>query len=231
MYRRKTFTPYRRKLAKKPYYKKKATFRRKPYHKATVSKVALGASDRIMVKLPYSDVYTFSGSYNPSAQVWRTNSLFDPDLTNVGHQPLGFDQYSAFYQKYIVHGCEIRLDIRNDTAVSVKGVLCFSDTDSSSASVQVASEYKYATPFTIGPNSSNNRIVLKRYMSEKKLHGLKTIENQETQQALISATPTDVGLVWLKVEALDGTTAVKVYADVRIKYYAVMFDLLNPAQS
>lgn len=33
---------------------------------------------------------------------FRTNSLFDPDYTAVGHQPYGFDNWAAVYSKYEV---------------------------------------------------------------------------------------------------------------------------------
>lgn len=33
---------------------------------------------------------------------FRLNSLFDPDYTSTGHQPLGFDQWAAIYDKYCV---------------------------------------------------------------------------------------------------------------------------------
>lgn len=41
--------------------------------------------------------------------VWRLNSLFDPDLTGGTHQPYGMDQMAGLYDKYIVHKCRIEL--------------------------------------------------------------------------------------------------------------------------
>lgn len=34
--------------------------------------------------------------------VFRSNSIFDPDYTAVGHQPYGHDQYAAIYKNYRV---------------------------------------------------------------------------------------------------------------------------------
>lgn len=38
-------------------------------------------------------------------RVLRLNSLYDPDATGAGHQPYGYDQITAIYQKYKVHAC------------------------------------------------------------------------------------------------------------------------------
>lgn len=40
---------------------------------------------------------------------FRVNSLFDPDLTSAGKQPLGFDQYAAVFNRYRVE--RVRFDV------------------------------------------------------------------------------------------------------------------------
>lgn len=58
----------------------------------------------VKLGMKYSD--TFDTSLTTGAildQVFRANSLFDPDRTNTGHQPLEFDQYFALYNRYHVY--------------------------------------------------------------------------------------------------------------------------------
>jgi len=51
----------------------------------------------------YTDVVTSSlATTVGSSQVYNLNSLFDPDRTGTGHQPYGFDQMSALYNRYRV---------------------------------------------------------------------------------------------------------------------------------
>jgi hypothetical protein len=45
-----------------------------------------------------------------SDQIYRANSLFDPDRTGVGHQPRGFDQLTPLYNRYRVDA--LRWDVR-----------------------------------------------------------------------------------------------------------------------
>ncbi len=57
--------------------------------------------------------YVTSIDLNPalaskSFHQFRANSLFDPDYTGIGHQPLGFDQLvTPFYNHYTVVGSKI----------------------------------------------------------------------------------------------------------------------------
>lgn len=54
-------------------------------------------------QLVYYDTYQMATTaLAPQFQVFRPNSMFDPDLTNVGHQPLYRDQIAAIYQNYRV---------------------------------------------------------------------------------------------------------------------------------
>lgn len=47
---------------------------------------------------------SYTGSV--AGNIFRINSLFDPDYTGVGHQPLYFDQFAASYGRYVVLGCK-----------------------------------------------------------------------------------------------------------------------------
>lgn len=47
------------------------------------------------------------GSSN--AYVFRCNDLYDPNFTGVGHQPTGFDQMMALYNKFVVYASKIKV--------------------------------------------------------------------------------------------------------------------------
>jgi hypothetical protein len=38
---------------------------------------------------------------------FRLNSLYDPDLTSTGHQPMGYDQLTALYNQWVVTRCRV----------------------------------------------------------------------------------------------------------------------------
>jgi len=67
----------------------------------------------------YTDVtlkYCDQASYDATASVvayncYRANSLFDPDFTAAGHQPLGYDQWSALYYCWVVPYCDVEMTV------------------------------------------------------------------------------------------------------------------------
>ena len=75
----------------------------------TATSLSVLAPDRMRVKLMYSDTVIQSGLGGAlSEQTYRGNSLFDPDKTGVGLQPVGHDQWSNFYGKYRVLSSSIK---------------------------------------------------------------------------------------------------------------------------
>lgn len=49
-------------------------------------------------------------------QVYRLNSLFDPDETGVGHQPYGYDQITPLYRNYKVNAVRVKFTLTDPTA-------------------------------------------------------------------------------------------------------------------
>lgn len=64
-----------------------------------------GFPETMITNMRYSDnVLLTSSSGSVVGNIFRMNSLFDPDFTGTGHQPLYFDQFAASYGRYVVLG-------------------------------------------------------------------------------------------------------------------------------
>jgi len=85
----------RRSFRRKPRRKRRSRKRRKP--RISQSLIA----NKALVMMDYCDQISIQpDAFEP--HLFRANSIFDPDFTGVGHQPLSHDQYALRYSQYRV---------------------------------------------------------------------------------------------------------------------------------
>ncbi|UYD39100.1 MAG: capsid protein [Wigfec virus K19_562] len=78
----------------------------------------LGQPKRKTVIMPYSTNVSLTSVVPGASQnyVMRANSIFDPDVTGAGHQPLSHDQWALFYNHYVVTYCTVTCEWINANA-------------------------------------------------------------------------------------------------------------------
>lgn len=84
----------------------------------TVWKYAPNAyQNEFIAVLPYCEYapYSQAGAVIGSLQQFKVNSIFDPDLSGVGGQPLGRDTYAAIYNYYKVLETHIDFELIETT--------------------------------------------------------------------------------------------------------------------
>lgn len=84
-------------VRRKRYYKRKAA---RKGNMGLVNRALAPIPQRYITQLKY--VSTFNTSAISPTWNWNLNSLFDPDRAGVGHQPYGYDQLAALYNRYRV---------------------------------------------------------------------------------------------------------------------------------
>lgn len=52
---------------------------------------------------------TTTGGVVGITHAFGLNCCYDPDITGVGHQPMGYDQWAAFYRVYKVHRVDVKI--------------------------------------------------------------------------------------------------------------------------
>ena len=71
-------------------------------------------NNNFTVRLTYSDTYLHNVTYGQTnVQVFHTNSIYDPDVTNTGHQPFFRDMWASQYDYYAVLSCDYEIDLYN----------------------------------------------------------------------------------------------------------------------
>lgn len=192
--------------------------------------------------LPYADRFSMSGTtLSPvfgTEQAYRLNSLYDPDFTNIGHQPYGFDQVIPFYARYIVTHCDINITFSDPSSDGVYvGVFIKSLNDPATlvnASIGQAMERPnvFCQPLN---NTGSQRITFKKSVSIGNLHGLTDQEYLNawpTTGALISANPANVPyLMFAVADSNSASTPATCKVTIELKFKCIFSERLMPAQS
>lgn len=215
--------PYKRK------YKKRKSFRRQPRKRGrrrrrrgamTYSKIrTIGLPDQTYVKLRYHTILN-EGAIAEATHIFSMNSLFDPDVTGIGSQPMGFDQWKNFYTHYQVLGSSIKVIALN--AALSNAVVCVRPANTSvPVLINSAIELPYSRYRWMGNQNGQNRTIIKNYMSVKKMEARNT--NSINFTAPITASPSSQKFWHVSFASNDRVSAVAMDLDVLITYYVKFF--------
>ena len=202
------------------------------------------------IRLLYGDTNFLLASTGlaPVARVFRANGMFDPDLTGLGHQPRGFDQLMAMYQKFSVTGIKVEAWLHApepgqsyvsplpyilfsesstvpttfpdilETPTAVFADGCFGGTETASGTAASTGEGKY----------------MSIYFDMVKLRGSgkdrQAYINDDQNQGSSSADPANQGYVhigWIRNGGSSADTCT-VGLTVRLTYYATLLEPVLP---
>ncbi len=188
----------------------------------------------IMSPQRYSEVLTFtlvSGAVQSYS--FRANSLFDPDRTGTGHQPLGFDQLSALYNRYCAYGLswEINVPCSNDAVSIAVGMSNGTRTVASVNDFTSFIESPTVRQATIGTSGGPPAI----FSGNKSLNEFigvskRTYLIDDRFQSQITTNPTEsIDLVIAMYN--ESTVSVDVRLNINLHYKSVFFDPVVLTQS
>lgn len=223
------FSYKRRRFSRRQYWKpyRNSLRRRKAY--SSIRNRNPVTADVLFVKLKYNyNGSVTGGATSETSYKWRGNSLYDPDVTSTGTQPMGYDQYSTFYDYCTVLGSKITLRILPG-ADTVCQFCVYPQTISASTAVgQALREVPYGRTATGGIyNIQGNQFVkLRNYMSTSRMF---CVSKQEIKDNVLfthtsGTNPVDVWFWILTAQTQGGAVAssLNFTFDVQIDYY-VMF--------
>jgi hypothetical protein len=160
------------------------------------------AKKRMILK--YDQFNGYATGVATRRQVYRGNSLFDPDFTGTGGQPYNFDDWALLYNRYRVHACGIRVSVASNVAPAQNWglVVC-----PSNASTSIAPADMIAAPgsksVALGASyTSGLPAVLELHITTKSVLGDLM---REGLQAQVTASPADPWFFHIVIFADDGT--------------------------
>lgn len=246
MYGRRRYNKTNKRYYKKKYTKNNYVKKYKPknnkYSKGLVQLTLRGNlsgfPDAMNVKLNYVERIGLSGTPNVD-YIFRGNSIFDPNYTGTGHQPMYANQYAPIYQRYRVHASSIRVDaINQSTSEAAQIALIPKDTFDAITDLGTAQEYSRAVETKMIPISQQYPVRIKNYCTTRKAMGMtKTEANSDFDLTGLTGT-TGIGnnpaqLWWWHIvaESTDAIATVNTVILVKITYYVKFYELLNTARS
>lgn len=182
----------------------------------------IGFPERLRCRLKYTDWVQFIGA-GPEWQIYRGNSIYDPDYTGVGSQPLFYDQLITVYNRYRIFGCKLVVTLTNNLESDFQELIVYP-----SSIVNLPATWEAAKQ---QPGSTWRATDPLRKQVVKRFH--RTGKYQETwddtNDAVISANPNNVWYWLIGVNNLAGDDGCFIH--VSLTYYAEMYDRNTMAES
>lgn len=178
--------------------------------------------------LKYSQAFT-STAFPVVDQVFRLNSIFDPDLTNVGHQPYGRDQYATLYNRYRVDRVSWNVQMCTTSATG-QMIVVPNNASASFTSPGLARE----TPRAQWKGCAQYQDkVISGGITLYKLNGVtkKSYEADDRFQSVMGTSPSEIMDLHVLACTNADTSSVDIYYTVTLTYSVTFYDPIPFSQS
>lgn len=180
-------------------------------------------SNSVLAKLRYVEVINRDATTTSVAQyAFRLNSLYDPNVTGTGTQPMGFDEYATFYNHYEVIGCLARITFSGTDETANNGAIVGMRMQRSSTGASTIPEMLQSSTCDYKVlNSGQYPVTLSRYWNIKKSIGLK--DRERALSAEVTTNPAEEVFLLVFATNIDPTATQdpqNVNIVVDLTYYA-----------
>lgn len=173
----------------------------------------------------YIDLNPGTGG-TPAFYHFSLNSLYDPNSTGVGHQPLGFDEFANMYDHYTVIGSRIKvmpvnLDSTNSQNIALRMVDKTTGTPDMTNIIEQGAGV-WTTLGQDGVQTETRPLCLK--CNPSKFFG-KNVLGDDRYQGGITSSPADQVFAQIAVQPVSATDTSQVRCTVEIEYVAIWSEL------
>lgn len=213
------------------YRRKRLYYSRKPTNICKFPKA--GVIPQLLIPLRYSQTITLSCTSGAVAyHQFRCNSLYDPDYTTTGTQPMLYDQLSAIWTKYCVYGCKVNAEFITPTASSPTQVtLRPSVTSSAPSDNDAEAERRWGRTAVI--MKETNKAILSEYIDIGQVYGYNKsqIITDDTFTSLNTGNPLNIVYLNVVAKPLDNSTTTTVYVHLTMTFYTLFRQVYDQTPS
>lgn len=207
-------------------YKRKKTYRKKK--RRSVRRIPRGIpflNIPKVSKLKYTEsVKLISVSGSLGSNIFRLQSIYDPNLSGVGHQPYGHDTMMTMFNHYTVMGAKVSISFTPvDTGTpSAVGVLVSPTNSIPYTTYDAIKEARQGVQKQLRGGASGTLGMSINYSTKKFFNVSNIKDNVSRLGASFGSDPVENSYLFVYQQPLDFTSSVNVYATVSIDY-VVMF--------
>lgn len=222
----------KRRFRKKNYNKKYNDFDKSLMGKTPSSVInkGIGVPDRFYTSLAISNMRQIvTGTLGE--WYYEINNLYDPYHSMLATQPMYYDQLTAMYKRYRVHGLWLNIQFQNHLATQPVRLVMWPDTNTSTVyTIEEARQKKGARYLLLGRNTSGGGLkAFTKYINFRKYFGKEIDENDYS-----GTGGPPVRKMYLRIasqNADDGIAAIKVNIHTYFRFYCVFYERQQVLQS
>lgn len=198
-----------------------------------VPRNVFGFPDKMISTIRYCDIVSTSSTTGSiGKQIYRWNSVFDPDQSGIGHQPLYRDVFAGIYDHYAVISAACKCEAVN--ANTGNSVLCGIVTDddlTTSTSFQTLLEQSHGISELLTPLAgSKSRHMFTQTWSAARFLGVNPYTSEEYKTA-VTGNPVEESYLLLWSIPQDGISTVSLQWRIQIEYDVLWTELQTPSQN
>ncbi len=186
-----------------------------------------------VVKMKYTDLITLSNfAVGQDFHIFRAASIFDPDFTGVGHQPMGHDQWANLYQRYRVLGCNLKATFINQSLTLSEAEhvgMCVAETTNLGLARDMA-EQPTNRQSLLGP-TGNQTWSGSIYCDLAKFEGDPGAKYDKDYSSDMNNNPPRDIFFYVWAQDIDGDDSVEVTCLVELEYTVRLYDRVDLTRS
>lgn len=183
-----------------------------------------------IVKMRYVESLNFAPSTSFQTFDFRANGVFDPYAGAGGHQPIGYDEWSLFYNHNVVVSSKIKVELasghnanNNDTCLFC--VYLADDATTASTILELAEQGKCAYRLVSGNTQTQKPFTLTNSYSAKKFFNVADVkDNLDRLGSAWGAVPSEEAIFRIALQGIYGvgTYTGAMQAVVTIEYTVLL---------
>lgn len=185
---------------------------------------------RLNAKLRYTAGFkTITTGIWASGLTWSLNDLYDPDVSGVGHQPMGYDQMCNFYNNWRVTGVKYSITFHSTSADGMKCIVFPRRQGATygSVTIETLQEQAFARKMkVIATDTPTSNGVFKGYLPLSSVFGVtrEKYRVDDVYEGSVGSSPASTAVIDCMAQFKDNSSSQTVYVSVDLLYYVTFFN-------